>query len=706
MGGELYIALSSMRGIGFILDEIDLVLKITALPFYFSKKIINFKSPRPPNVDFPKDNSAFLNYAIDHKSDFGSTRTMDLNTELGIRYNDFLFLSAHTVTSTLNHKAEDEKTAARLMSNLTYDQRESNNRFIIGDFNALSGRFGSNLNLGGISYSKAYQITPYFITHPEIDLSGNVSLPSELTVFYDGVLIKRQDLPPGPFELQNFSPREGAGVLELLLKDPFGREKRILSSYYMTSELLKKGLHDYSYNFGFIREDFGIKNFKYRQPYLSAFHRYGINDTFTGGIHVESTPRRYNIGPSSSFRLQNAGVVEIALSHSRNNDREIGRASLLNYLYQGREFGFNYFVNYFSKHYTPIILESSSQTTRLQAGGGFSYSTAKTGTIRFGFDFLDRYVGTNRRVLSFIYSSTSFYKMTLFLTYRRIIDSENDNQFLFRLSYFPAHGIFYTAQHERTQDTYRESAQIEKNPPVGSGWGARASYERVDNNTDTNNTDTFLQYNARYGIYTGRYLSIGDEETFEASASGGIAYVANKVSLGRPLRDSFALVDVNGVKDVRVYFNSQEVGKTGPDGLAFIPDLNSYSENQISLSDRDLPMDYSISNVLKFVSPAFRSGSFIKFDATRFQAYFGTISIRIGNDKKPIEYLELSIIQDGDEITFPTGTNGEFYFENIKPGEYNVSTIYMDMPCSFDMMIPESEETLIDLGEFVCETAK
>ena len=83
------------------------------------------------------------------------------------------------------------------MSNITYDRREDLKRIVFGDFFASSGELGSTLNMGGISFSKNYKIDPYFIKYPEIGFSGLASLPSELEVYRDGVLIRKERILTG-----------------------------------------------------------------------------------------------------------------------------------------------------------------------------------------------------------------------------------------------------------------------------------------------------------------------------------------------------------------------------------------------------------------------------------------------------------------------------------------------------------------------------
>jgi hypothetical protein len=114
-------------------------------------------------------------------------------------------------------------------------------------------------------------------------------------------------------------------------------------------------------------------------------------------------------------------------------------------------------------------------------------------------------------------------------------------------------------------------------------------------------------------------------------------------------------------------------------------------------------MEYTLSEVMKYVSPPFRGGSYIEFGATKIQGFTGTLKVKKGQEIKPLEYLEFKLIVEGKELLSPTGKGGEFYLENIKPGKYRGELRYLDKDYSFDIIMPKSDEIIVDLGEIVCE---
>jgi len=358
--GEPYVSLKSMEGVTFVLDGKTASLDITASPDLLPKRSIDLLSPRPPKVFYPRDSGAFLNYRFDYTAgDSFRFSSFNFTNEAGVRLGDFLLYSDSIFT-----KTKDDETFVRLLSNITYDRRKEMQRIIAGDFSASSGDLGSTVIMGGISFSKIYQIDPYFIRYPVVDFRGLALLPSDVEIYLDGTLIRREKLPPGEFELKNMAYYRGANTLVLVMRDPFGREHWLRYPFYFTDILLKKGFHEYSYNIGVLREDFGYKSDKYSDLVFSAFHRYGISDSLTIGGSGEGKKGTFTLGPQASYLIGKAGVVTLLLSGSRDDEGREGYAFSLNYEYWSRKINAWLFFKKYTEHYSTIVSEPRDEKTK------------------------------------------------------------------------------------------------------------------------------------------------------------------------------------------------------------------------------------------------------------------------------------------------------------------------------------------------------
>jgi outer membrane usher protein len=699
--GEEYISLESMEGVEAELDEKTLTLEVTADPRILAANVLTLRYPRRLDVYYPKDTAAFLNYAVSYygAGSFAPDRLV-VTDQLGFRAGDFLFLTDSSYTKRQGEKGD----LVRLLSNVTYDRREDLTRGVAGDFFASSGELGSTVNLGGLGFSKNYLIDPYFITYPEIGFSGVTSLPSEVEVYRDGVLIRKDRISPGGFELRDIPTYAGSGLVQVVVRDAFGREQIIELPYYFTDTLLKKGLHEYSYGAGFIRENFGVASNEYNGLAFLGFHRYGVNDSLTAGIRGEASDDVVNAGLNATYLLpKNVGVLNGSLAWSQSKERGGGFGGSLSYLYQSRTVSFNLLLREFTREYSNISLENTFDRIKFETSVGASYYSPLLGSLSAGLSAVQRYNGPDRKLFTSSYSRRLTNRSNITALFRRELES-GVNEFAVGFTYYFKHQITASAAYQRANGTSRERVQVLKNLPLGEGFGGRASFERDHGVSETsNNYNLQLQYNARYAQFAGEVLGVGDAEFYSLSAAGGLSLVKDVFSVSRPIRDSFAVVDVGDLEGVRVYVNNQEIGRTGASGKVLIPTLSSYYDNQVSINDKDIPIEYAITDVMKYVSPPLRSGSYIEFRATKMQAFVGTLKVRQDGKMRPVEFIEFKLRVDGKDVFSYTGRGGEFYLENIPPGNYEGQFKLLDKVFDFDIVFPESDDVLVDLGEVLCE---
>lgn len=707
--GEPYLSLRSVPGLDVRFDEKKLTLEILSAPALLGKKSVDLLPQRRPNVLKPRGNSAFLNYRLGYAGSDAGTNAFNLSAELGMRLSDYLFL-----TDFSHVDADSERRTVRLMSSLTRDWREDLQRLRLGDFFTSSGELGSTLNLGGVSFSKRYTIDPYLIKQPMAGLAGAVTLPSEAEIYLDGIRVRTEKLPPGEFQIQNLSYYGGARDVEVVIKDRFGREQRIAYRYYFADTLLREGLHEYSYDLGFLRQDFGMESNRYGGLAVSAFHRYGVSDSLTLGLRGEAGRSRLNIGPQAVLRLDKLGTASASLSASHDRDAGSGLAVQLGYGYQARSFNARLLARGFSEDYALAGTAATAARLKAEAGIGIGYGTREVGNFGADYTVSTKYQGTDRRAATLTYSRSFFGNFNLFATFSRVREEATGNEIFLGLAWYPGKDITASYLRQDRAGIQTDTLQVGKNAPVGEGWGYRVAAENSRSAAagDMDYVSPYLQYNGKYGIYTADYRSQsveagGRSASYQVSAAGGVGYVGGAFGFSRPIYDSFGLVKVGEIESVRVSQNNQVIGATDSSGTLFVPNLGSYVDNQISINDKDIPIEYAISEKEKYVSPPLRSGSLIKFEVTLIQAFSGMLKIRVDGKAQPVEYYEITLHDgDGKPLVFPTGKGGEFYLENVKPGVYPASFGHAGKTCAFDLAIPESKEMIVELGEVICENIR
>lgn len=731
--GEPHLSLRSLKGVSFTFDEQTLSLHIDAEPSLLPRTSIEFASQPQRNVYHPKETSLFLNYGIDYRAGEGVTfQSLNLTNELGIRRGDYLFL-----TDTLYTSDKIRDNFVRLHSSITRDDRQEMRRIIFGDLFASSGTLGSSTNLGGVSFSKVYGIDPFFITYPTLDLSGQASLPSEVDIYMNGAKIRTERVAPGEFQLHNLSAYGGAGVVELVVRDSLGREQRFPYPFYASGNLLlKKGLHDYSYNFGFQRDEFGRVSNRYSSPAAVAFHRYGVNDFLTLGFRGEASKDLANGGPQAAVLLGTLGVLNFSLSGSAG--RGAGSAADISYQYLNRRFNARLFYQHFSQTYRTLTSGTLGNQQNYAEGGGLGYTHPEFGSLSLDLTAQKSYQGPEKRAAAIGYSKTFPGNVNLMATYRRVQDSVlgYSNEFFVGINYTAKNDLNFSARHEMTSGRESDSIQVQKNPPLGEGIGFRSLLQRdqIEGRPASYNVNPMLQYNGRYAILRGEMTTVQNSgkwaDQYSLGASGALVLLDGVVGLTRPVTDSFAVVKVGDIEGVTVRSGGQDIGRTDSSGRMFITNLSSYSDNLIAINDKDIPFEYYFPQAQKLVSPPLRSGSCIGFLVKKSQPITGILKIKINGEVKPIEFQEVDLSVDGRVIPFPTGTDGEFYIDIsqslqfmkladekscsalagetsafLKPGTYKAAVMYEGRRHTFSLAIPISTDPIIDMGLVIFNAA-
>jgi outer membrane usher protein len=691
VSGETYISLSSVPGLTFSIDEKTASLTLLADPDLFRRKAVNMSYEKPYKVIYTRDTSAFLNYGVQYSA---REPRFNVASELGVRMGDYL------AASSFNYFRNDETNKlVRLLTSVRTDDRSTLRTVIVGDSPAVSGILGSAPIIGGITVTKNYSIDPSFIRYPSLSLSGTAITPSEIDVKVNGMTVGRETLQPGQFRLNNIPAVVGLGTADVVIKDAFGRETVISQPFYYSDQLLQKGLHEYSYSIGFIREDFGTKSFSYGKAAALAFHDYGFSSHLKAGIALEASTDSVTAGPTASFLVSKLGVVDAGVAVS-NAAGKTGWGGYMNYSFKSDVLNAGAFIQSLSRNYSNLSLTPSDDKTSLSFGASVGVTDRTYGSLSVGYVHSSVYnqPDVNHYVISYTKGVTN--NAVLFATASRSdYQTTKNDQLFFGLNVYFGKGISGNINYTFKDDNDIAGANLQKNLPAGPGYGFNIDVSNQESRTDIQGV---VQYQNDYGIYGVGYQKIGGREDYLASAAGGIGYIDGSVFLSRPIMDAFAKINVDGLEGVRVYEFGNEIGKTDKKGNVIIPDFHSFIDNKIDIAYRDIPINYTIPTLTQYVSPPYRGGSLVRFDVTKIQAISGRIFVVDNGKKIPLESGNMWVRVGEKTIRGLVGIGGEFYIENVPRGKHPAQVTYKSRICNFELTIPESEDIWIDIGEVTC----
>lgn len=698
-----YISLRSLAsfGITFELNEQESKLDIKAPADVFEESRINLERTAPKGTEYPKDNSAFLNYTLDLNMDEKRSLTqLGVPLEAGVRFRDYLLFSNFSYTHT---KTDD--TFVRLISQVVRDDRQSMRRYTLGDFNASTGELGGSVMLGGFNVSKNYSLNPYFLRYPGVNLSGVLSTSSDVELWVDNMLVSRQHLSPGEFIFQNIPATAGVGDASLVIRDSFGREERVAIPFYFSSTILKQGLHEYNYSVGAVRGNYGVESDDYVKPALLLTHRYGFFENLTAGARLEAEHGLASSGLSSSFLIKGIGFFDTAAGYSLKDDgarnRE-GGAYSLGYSYSRRTWGLNWRLSLrgYSRDYSNLSMNEVTAKTEFLSSIG--YADRVLGSISLSYTQTNKYASDDLTKYSARYSRKIVGGLNFDVTASQTLTGKDTSyQVLSSLRYQFDKTTMGSVAYQQTDGVNDTTAMLQKTPDDDRGIGYRFLANKTDDTPAGYDGD--ISYYARYGIYTAKYNETNKTSGYQLRASGSVAAVGGETWLGQPIRDSFALVKVGNLEGLNVYQGGSPSDKTDANGETLITRIQSYDANKISVKEEDIPLGYNLASFTKHISPLYRSGSLVKFDVQKLQAISGNISIIDKNNKEePAEFWRLTVKVGEETVGSPLITDGEFYLENIPAGKHAASIKKQELRCDFTLDIPESAESSINLGKIVC----
>src|SRR3979409_1285855 len=155
-------------------------------------------------------------------------------------------------TGILGTTTTRDMTVLRLETSFAYADPESLISYRAGD--SISGglNWTRPIRFGGVQAQRNFAMRSDLITAPLPSFSGSAAVPSTLDVYLNNSKTYTQEVPPGPFQVNNL-PLISGGEARLVLRDAAGREVETTLPFYTSPQLLREGLTFFSVETGFPR---------------------------------------------------------------------------------------------------------------------------------------------------------------------------------------------------------------------------------------------------------------------------------------------------------------------------------------------------------------------------------------------------------------------------------------------------------------------
>ena len=708
ISGKKYINLGNLTQITTKYNDENLALELDIPPEMV--KLQNFDTlPRNSYKDIVGVNThgAFMNYDLtlthsDNTKYMSGLQDFNYFSENGILYYSFFLRGGIPNAGLLKEKRQKkvDKETLRLESNWTFDNVDDMARWRVGDSITKGADWSGSTRFAGVQYSTNFSTKPDLITHPLINFAGRSELPTTLDVYINANQVYQTQSKTGDFELNSLPVPIGRGEVVIKAQDITGKIKTFILPFYITPNLLAKGLSDYSFETGMQREYFGVKSNKYKNVVSNGDYKWGVTDNWTSGMHFESLKNKASTGVSNFFQIGNLGLVTASLGtniHHLNSSQK----AILGYSYQRDVFSFNCSVTKISKKYEDIYNYPAKTSTGTNYQTSFGYTNKKLGNIYLNFLSYQPANSVNSsdkiEMVMANYDRQITKNSTLRFSVGTDLKSRNKSAFAY-LSFNAILGnksIGLSNSIQKGKAIQRVSLSSQPNTPLG--WGYRANLGK----SDKYNYDIQLNKNTEY-VESALYLFDSDGgKTEQLGLAGSMVIMDKGFYLIRPIYDSLALVKVGKLKNIPVYNNNLKVGYTNSDGKVLIPNVLSYVPSEIKLDQRKLPLDTNFASTVLRTAPKWKSGVIIDFEVTRVKSVQMTL---LSPDRKLIPFDEEVTVEGVADELF-VGYDGILYINDIG----NLKTLNgkicdNSQCCYFEKPIEEDAKApIIDLGEVICQ---
>jgi outer membrane usher protein len=658
--GTEYVDLSSLTGVKVSFDGGAQDLRLEVEARRLEVEAVDLTKPIPVTVT-PPDFGGFINYNLVGQAGTDPAYLAAI-TDAG------LYVGGGTLLSSALLRGGQEQGAIRLDTSYVRDFPDELVRMTVGDAITRGGDWGRPYRFGGIQIGTNFSTQPGFVPYPLPTFAGQAALPSTVDVFVNDALRYRGTVDQGPFSLNQIPALVGGGQARVVLTDPLGQQQVSTLAFNITPQLLREGLSDFSYEIGFVRTGYQQTSDGYGDFTVSGTQRYGLSDELTLEGHAEATNARGVAGASLTQDLGFLGNLNTELAGGSGADGG-GWLAGIGLARTSRDWSFSLSQRWLSQKFDRArpVLSAIGAAERSEGTASASLSLPHWGSFTASLTH-QSYEGTDAATIGSLYWNIPI-RDSMFLSAYAIDTRQGEHVTTIGLTLTLQLGRGSAASLESYNrgGVWGANEQVRFAPETNRGWNWGADAAQGDlwrfgaNATDM--TD--------YGDFGLAVDHINGASDARFTASGGLAFVEDKVFATRRIDDSFAVASVPGHPGVEVLQENRPAGKTDQDGDVFLPRLISNYPNKISIDPADFALDTDLPEVDQNVTPSYRSATHIIFNAQTTRAMLLTVRHADGS---LIDY-GLPVLRRRDKERFYSGFDGAVYLNGDPDDMFDVTEV-------------------------------
>lgn len=600
-----------------------------------------------------------------------------------------------------------------------YDQPEKPLRYTFGDTQSRVTGHLSSYQLGGFSISRSYaQLQPQRKLTPGNSQVFLLARAATLNIFVNEFMISRVRLRAGRYNINDLPLTSGSNNISIVATYADGKTQQFDFSTHYNSQLLAKGLSDYSLALG-LPSSTEANVYHYGASVLmSGSYQYGFSDVLTLGVNGVAQSQGAVAGVTATIGNP-WGNVALRFSASQGHDNS-GQAFNIDTEHslfgQSNSGSPNLRLGYEKKHgfvTAPWLKDRNPLTTERFY---YDYSFYVSDNIDFNTTASMMLNASKQQSNDFtVQANWRGHGLNISAGYR--YDSTNDVVNADEKRYFLnfSWSFYDRKSNSRERIRFNSRTQIagvshnKVNSNYLGDYGYQLSAERGEDyrREQVRSSYTHQLFRADFdAANTTRGMQLARSNAgINLSTSIGLA--DGHVGIGTNISTPFALVDKHKtLKEVDVLINvnrkNQAQGKSGNKLGALINLGSGYSNAQFTVDVPDAPLGYDWGPGTYRLSGGANTSHYFQVGSALSYTVLGVLT----NDKgEPFSLTRGKVVQPGTEIqpgkvfskAFFTNRKGRFVIEGVGFGDFTLQL----QGATGHFTIVESDQRFVDAGTII-----
>lgn len=682
--------LSDLQKIGidikYLPEEFKLIFKIA--PRLRQAEELSLDSGKPLWADQalrPQDHAVILNYDATYDiSNNDSSSSTKLRVDLNPSYN------YHATTFESYHFYEsDEKKWKRSETRFIWNEPQNSQSITLGDLNYNVTGYQSFRPMIGVNWSKDFSLNPYKKVTPDEKETIFLDERSLVKIYINGRLIRATFFNAGKHVLNNLPLETGLNDVRIEVKGNSGQEKVYNFTKTTSTELLAKGINDFSFSIGVPSDET-----KENKSYLteegvtsSLYFGRGIREDFTLKGYTQFDKKQHLLGTQGLFS-NSLGIFSLSGAFSNLTEKKENGFALktdfektTNNPQKNVNYRYLFGVEYFSENFSPFGTLNALNNIATQISTGINIALPSSTSVGLNLSYgLTRESSLNDKIqLSSSFATRITRNLnfnTFYLRERSEYKSWSTTVYAFLTYTIPESNQYLSAYYDYPSETKRISWNKTNSEQINS----LNSDISISDNKQESDAEAKLDYrsslaNIKLSHRHRRKDDKSENDLTKINLRGSFLLSRAGLHFAPPVNGSFAILSPNK------YLAGQKIGARSTSGFnegentlsndIVITNLTPYNYRLLTLDTSNLTPGYTIKKEQIALYPRYKSGHIIEIGEPGQVVLKGIIQ----NKSKEYKFQMGALINMNTEETFPffTGTRGQFLIEGITAGNYELT---------------------------------